>query len=178
MDVRYINPFIAAVQSIFDSMLGVPVFISKPALKTRSDPRVDVSAMIEFTGNATGCVMLCFPKSAAAKIASKLTDRPVSAFELAALADALGEMANMVAGHAKAKLPQSDISISLPRVVLGANRIKSTSDQTPVIVLRCDSGLGRFSVEVMMLPQAEPIESQEERQFDNSTDIAEMLITS
>lgn len=178
MDVRYINPFIAAVQSIFDSMLDTTVVISKPALKTRNDPRIVISALIDFTGNATGCVMLCFPKNAAANIASKLTDKPVSAFELVALADALGEMANMVAGQAKAKLPQTDISISLPRVVLGVDDIKKMSDQTPVIVLRCDSGLGRFSVEVMVHPETEPIESQEAREFDNNSDIADMLIPS
>lgn len=178
MDVRYINPFISAVQNIFDSMLGVPVMISRPALKTRSDPRVDVSALIEFTGNATGCVMLCFNKKAAAKIASQLTGKPVSAFEMTALSDALGEMANIVAGQAKAKLPQTDISISLPRVVLGTEHIESRPGRTPVIVLRCDSGLGRFSVEVMMRPQAEPLESLETRQFDNSTDFADLLLSS
>jgi chemotaxis protein CheX len=178
MDVRYINPFITAVQSFFDSMLGELVVISKPALKTSSDPHIDVSALIEFSGDAAGCVMLCFPKRAAAKIASKLAGRSVSTLELTALSDALGEMANMVAGQAKAKLPQTGVSISLPRVVLCADDIESISEQSPVIVLRCDSGLGRFSVEVMMHPYTEPIESDESREFDNNTDIKEMLISS
>lgn len=177
MDVRYINPFITALQNVFDSMLGVPVVISKPILKTRSDPKIDVSALIEFTGNAAGCVMLCFSKKPALKIASKLTGRPVSGFELTVLSDALGELANMVAGQAKAKLPQTDTAISLPRVVLGVDHIESISAQAPVIVLRCDSGFGRFSVEVMMLPMAEPVESTQTREFDNNTDIADMLLT-
>lgn len=178
MDVRYINPFIAALQSIFDCMLDEPVVISKPTLKTQSDPYTDVSALIDFTGNATGCVMLCFPKNAAAKIASKLTGKAVYACELTELSDALGEMANMVAGQAKAKLPQDDISISLPRVVLGVDRIESISKKTPVIVLRCDSGLGRFSVEVLVHPETEPVESKVARDFDNNTNIADMLISS
>jgi hypothetical protein len=57
----------------------------------------------------------------------------------------------MVAGQSKAKLPDPNISISLPRVVLGDQHRMLESRSSPVLVLPCDSTLGRFFVEVTML---------------------------
>jgi chemotaxis protein CheX len=67
------------------------------------------------------------------------------------LADALGELTNMVAGQSKAHLPEVNISVSLPRVVLGDQHRVLESASCPVLVLPCDSALGRFHVEVTML---------------------------
>ena len=68
-------------------------------------------------------------------------------------ADALGELANVVAGQAKAKLDGFDISISLPSVIVGKTHVILNSKQRPRLALPCDSHLGPFTVEVAMVVQ-------------------------
>ena len=85
----------------------------------------------------------------AEKVARKFADTGVSA-QNADLADALGEMANIVAGQAKAKMDGLDISVSLPRVVTGENHSTLEASRVPVLTVPCDSPLGRFSIEVAM----------------------------
>jgi chemotaxis protein CheX len=150
MDVRYINPFIQAVQHVFKTMLDAEIFVSKPSLKDSNVPHADVSAIIGYTGNATGSVSLCFSKQSATKVASKFADMELTFEDSVELGDALGELANMVAGQAKAKLPADSVSISLPRVVMGHDLVVVTSRRAPVVQLQCDSNVGRFTVEVMM----------------------------
>lgn len=151
MDVRYINPFIEAVQHVFKTMLETDTLVSKPTIKNKDAAPTDVSAIIGFSGGASGSVSLCFAKQVAVRVASKFAGQELSIFETELLADALGELTNMVAGQSKAKLPDANISVSLPRVVLGDQHRVLESRASPVLVLPCDSALGRFFVEVTMM---------------------------
>jgi chemotaxis protein CheX len=65
--------------------------------------------------------------------------------------DALGELANMVAGQAKSKFEGISATISLPSVVIGRDHVVSQSRHAPRLALPCDSVLGRFCVEVAMV---------------------------
>ena len=101
----------------------------------------------------SGSVSLCFSKQVAVRVASKFAGQELSIYETELLADALGELTNMVAGQSKAKLAEANISVSLPRVILGDQHRMLESRSSPVLVLPCDSALGRFSMEVTMLTQ-------------------------
>ncbi len=147
MNVRYIHPFIEAVQLVFGTMLGQDIVISRPCLKSRYSGHPQVSARIDYSGSATGSVSLCLSYRTACRIASAFADRPLSMREADDISDALGELANMVAGQAKSQLPESEIRISLPRVFIGEQHPVSRRRE-PVLLLPCDSQLGRFSVEV------------------------------
>jgi len=155
MDVRYVNPFIGGIKNVFQTMLQTQILISKPRVKERDEHAADVSAIIGFSGEAAGSVALCFPMRTAVKTASKFSGTAVGQ-DNPDFADALGELANMVAGQAKSKLEGLNISISLPRVVVGRELKLLDSRSTPVLVLACDSPLGRFRTEVMMALKREP----------------------
>ena len=162
MDVRYVNPFIAAVQHVFQTMLETTILISKPALKSKDAPNSDVSAIIGFTGDAVGSVALCFSRQTALRVANRFAGDAVSPDDLAMLADALGELTNMVAGQAKAQLPTGPVNVSLPRVVVGDDHRVVESYTAPVLLLICDSALGRFSVEVtMQTPKVNPFAARD-----------------
>jgi len=147
MDVRLINPFIAGIKNVFMTMLNTDIIISKPRLKEKDESGSEVSAIIGFSGDAVGSVALCFSLRTAAKAASKFAGEDVGR-DHPCFADALGELANMVAGHAKSKLQGVSASISLPRVIVGRRMELLESESTPVLVLPCDSSLGRFTTEV------------------------------
>jgi chemotaxis protein CheX len=151
MDVRYINPFVSAVQHVFKTMLDLGIFVSKATVRGKERPASEVSAVIGLSGPVTGTVALCFSKQVAVRVASAFTGKTLSIHEPDELVDALGELANMVAGQAKVKLPPSGISISLPQVIIGDQHREIEPAVSPILLLPCDSPLGRFSVEVTMV---------------------------
>lgn len=149
MDVRLINPFIASVKDVFKTMLGTDIMVSKPILKQADESSADVSAVIGLSGDAVGSVVLSFPMLTATRTASKFSGVDMGPRH-EDFADALGELANMVAGAAKAKLSGLAVSVSLPNVILGREHMVASSKTTPRLALPCDSALGRFSVEVAL----------------------------
>jgi chemotaxis protein CheX len=150
MDVRYINPFILSVKTVFSTMLKTEIVVSKPVLKAADEHASDVSAVIGLSGDAVGSVVLSFPMATAVRVASTFAGVEMTANH-PDFSDALGELANMVAGQAKARFEGLNASISLPSVIIGKEHVVSQSRQTPRLALPCDSVLGRFSVEVALL---------------------------
>jgi len=149
MDVRYINPFVDSIKHLFKTMLETELILSKPML-SEDDVRADASAVIGFSGDASGSVVLCFPMATALRAASAFAGTEMTK-DHEDFADALGELANMVAGQAKAKLDGFNISISLPSVIIGQEHAVLQSKQRPSLAIPCDSPLGRFIVEVAMV---------------------------
>jgi chemotaxis protein CheX len=157
MNVRYINPFIIAVEHVFKTMVQTTTLVSKPRLKDKDELMADVSAIIGISGRVTGSVTLCFGWQTAVRVAGQFAGTELSVQDGAELADALGELTNMVAGQARANLPESDTSVSLPKVVVGDNHRTISASNTPVLLLPCDCSLGRFHVEVtLQIKQVNP----------------------
>lgn len=150
MDVRFINPFIFSVKNVFQTMLATDIIVSKPYVKEKDEANVDVSAIIGLSGDAVGAVVLCFPMKTAEAAATKFAGIELNS-QHEDFADALGELANMVAGQAKAQLEGLNVSISLPSVIIGKEHQVSQSKNRPRLALPCDSVLGRFTVEVAMV---------------------------
>jgi len=155
MDVRFINPFMASIKNVFATMLETEILISKPCLLANGEFNADVSAIIGLSGDAVGSVALCLPMNTAVAIASKFVGAELSR-DHDDFADALGELANMVAGGAKAKLEGLNVSISLPSVIAGHDLQMLQSKSTPRLSLPCDSQLGRFSTDVVMTVKRQP----------------------
>lgn len=149
MDVRFINPFLQSVKHVFATMLQTEVMVSKPVIKSVDEHTADVSAVIGLSGDAVGAVVLSFPMSTATKIATKFAGVELSVHH-PDFCDALGELVNMVAGHAKSKFEGLSASISLPSVVIGHEHVVNHTRQAPRIALPCDSILGRFCVEIVI----------------------------
>lgn len=148
MNVRYINPFCESVTELFRTMLDADVTLGKPAI-SQDDLAADASAVIGFSGDAVGCVILCFPLQTAVATVSAFAGEDLAADD-ECFSDALGEMANIVAGQAKARMEDLKISISLPCVIMGKDTVVRRSRQTPRLVLPCQSRYGSFTVEVAM----------------------------
>lgn len=135
MNVNYINPFVIATQEVFKTMVHLPITLGKPYLRQSGDPKYDVSATIGISGAVTGSAILSFPLNVAVAVASGLAGAPSTELDQDAI-DALGEVANMIAGSAKAKLPGGANKLSLPNVVLGQHRVALPSG-VPIIVIPC-----------------------------------------
>lgn len=150
MDARYINPFVRSVCRTFETMCALKVTVGKPMLKTDDNPATDVSGVIGFSGDAAGSVVLHFNFDVASRIASKFAGTAITP-DHADFSDAIGELANMVAGGAKSQFEGLDISISLPSVIVGKNHNVSASKSAPRLVIPCQTDAGQFHVEVGMV---------------------------
>jgi chemotaxis protein CheX len=135
VNVNYINPFLEATKEVFDTMVHLPVSMGKPYLRRVTDPKFDVSAAIGISGDVSGSVILSFPLAAAVAVASGLAGTPLPGFDQDGI-DALGEVANMIAGSAKVRLPGQSNKLSLPNVVMGQHRVAMPSG-VPIIIIPC-----------------------------------------
>lgn len=150
MDVRFINPFVSAISAVFKTMVNTDVKIGKPHMMVEPGTRADVSGVIGFSGDASGCVVLCFPKTVACQVASAFAGVTIDETH-PDFSDAIGELANMVAGNAKKDFTGMRVSISLPSVIVGTDHTVSASKATPRLVIPCDTALGSFDVEVAVI---------------------------
>ncbi len=156
MDVKFINPFVQAIGNVFRTMVQTEVAIGRPYLKAAPAASVDVSAIIGLSGDVTGSVVLSFEQGAAATIASKFAGVDINPSH-ADFADALGELANIVAGNAKKDFHGYEVNISLPSVIIGEGHTVSTSHVAPQLVIPCECPLGNFAVEVSVETEQERI---------------------
>ena len=151
MDIRFINPFIAAVKKVFKTMVATDVSIGKPTINMPDQvPTADVSSVIGLSGDVAGCVVLSLPMSTAEQAAGKFAGIQMTS-QHPDFSDALGELANMVAGQAKAQFEGLNVSISLPSVIVGREHVVSQSRHRPRLSIPCQSQLGDFWVEVAMV---------------------------
>ena len=159
MDVQYVNPFVLAIKRVFETMVRTTVKVGKPYVKNDNCATADVSGVIGFSGDAAGCVVLSFPGEVAAKAASAFAGIAITD-EHPDFADAVGELANMVAGNAKKEFHGMNISISLPSVIIGKSHVVSLSQAAPRIVIPCETEYGPVYVEVAMVTGKRSVSKQ------------------
>ena len=141
MQAEFINPFILSFTHTFQTMLNLSVVRGKLTLTDSMDGLYEVNGVIGLSGRAVGTIVLSFQREVALKAASSLL--MCEATELDEdVTDAVGELTNVVAGAAKAKLDAYEMSISLPNVFVGAAiDVRFPSTVTPIIVpFTCEWG--------------------------------------
>jgi chemotaxis protein CheX len=149
MDVSYVNPFVKATNETFKTMLAVDLKMGDPQLKKNDKHAYDVSGVIGLSGEAQGIISLSFPQDMALKVVSKLLGTEITEVG-AELTDAIGEIANIVAGYAKQYLTDFNLSISLPNVVIGSNHKIAVQSGVPVIIVPFSCDIGDLAMEVAL----------------------------
>ncbi|MBN1844056.1 MAG: chemotaxis protein CheX [Sedimentisphaerales bacterium] len=148
MDVKFINPFLVAIKNVFETMLQIPFQLGKPTLKEDPKPRYDVSGIIGLSGAINGCVVISLPQELALELASALSGETIQELD-EDCTDAIGEIANMIAGGAKKEFPGQDNSISTPSVIIGRHQVTYPRG-LPIISIPCETSFGRLTVDVAL----------------------------
>lgn len=149
MDVSYVNPFIKATIETFKTMLKMELKTGTPILKKDAKHSYDISGVIGLSGEAQGVISISFPKVLALKIVSTLLGEEIKIVG-PELTDGIGEMANIVAGHAKQYLTQFKLSISLPNVVVGTGHRIEVQTGVPTIIIPLQCNFGEFAMEIAL----------------------------
>jgi len=148
MDAKYINPFLIAIKDVFETMIDLPVTIGKPFIKKDKIPAYEVSSIIGLSGAVIGCVSIGFSQKIALRMAGALLEEEFAEIN-DDCTDAIGEIANMIAGNAKSAFPVDTASISVPSVIIGKHSVSYPSG-IPVISIPCEASSGSLCVDVAL----------------------------
>jgi chemotaxis protein CheX len=147
VDSSDILPFIKATRNTFETMFQMEVECGAPALRKQETPTFDVSAIIGMSGDVEGSVVLSFPMETARRVVAVFTGMEAPT-EQADLADAVGELVNIIAGGAKAQFSGKNVSISCPSVVIGQSHSVFGAKDVVCVTIPCTCDCGQFNVEV------------------------------
>lgn len=145
-DPQHTQIFIEAVESVFAAMFSMPVTYSEPCVKHADEPWLDITGAIGLTGSLSGAMALTFHRTTAEGVASELLGA-ATGFDSEDTADAIGELANIIAGKAKASLnTDGSMSISCPSVTRGAC-VTYLNPGAEVVAIDIDCALGQLRLE-------------------------------
>lgn len=154
MRAEYINPFIESTVDVFRTMLGCDVERTGLSVHDSFCPEYDITGIIGLSGKANGDVVISFEEKVALAATHALigmryheiTDDVV---------DTVGELTNMIAGHAKTSLENLAMSLALPTVIVGKNHSIRFPSKVKPLSLPFQSKWGRFNIEVGLIESAE-----------------------
>ncbi len=138
-----------AVKHVFSTMLDLQVNLGKAELSPDPLAAHDVSAIIGFSGEYRGSLVLAFPTDVAQRTVSRLLGKEVIA-ESDEFVSAVGDLANQIAGNAKIGFEGKRVSISCPSVIMGASHRVRQSKDMPVVQIPAECEYGRFIIEVSL----------------------------
>ena len=146
IDAKLVAPFITSVRSVFKTMASLDVAVDKPFLKDEQTTTFMVSGIIGFSGQVIGSVTVSFHAETAKKLVAAFAGIEMD-LKSPDFADAVGELANMIAGGAKKDLG-GNANITVPTVVIGADHVVARLRGVPCVVLPCKTTAGEFTIEV------------------------------
>ena len=155
MKAEYINPFITSTMSVFETMLNYELTRGVPFVKTNRRADYEITEMIGLSGRASGMVAVSLSEEMTIieATAALLGDTPpeVNADEV----DAVSEIANMIAGGAKAQLETYKMHSSLPTVITGKWHTIGFPSSSTSITIPFDSDWGPLVVDVAVVAESQ-----------------------
>ncbi|MGO9019470.1 MAG: chemotaxis protein CheX [Syntrophobacteraceae bacterium] len=149
MDVKMINPFLAAAMHVLKTMAQIDAKPGRPFLKKNDLAIGDVSAIIGITGVAQGSMALVFTEQCIKDIASNLLGMPFTELNHE-VRDAVGELTNMICGDARRRLAEDGIVLQagIPTIVGGKGHTIVHIANGPHLAVPFETPQGSFMVEV------------------------------
>ena len=123
MNAQFINPFIAALLNVMQTMAQTELVPGKPKKKSDDQAKGDISGLIGMVGEKVqGSMSISFDEGLALEIMYKMLGEKPGAIDVD-VQDMVGEITNMICGGAKNELDQKgyDFGMATPIVVSGKN---------------------------------------------------------
>lgn len=159
MDNAFIDPIEESAVNVFETMLGCTPTRTDVTISDSFRNEFDVTGVIGLSGQASGTIIISLEEQVALSAAGAMLCMECSQLDEDVL-DVVGELTNMIAGNAKARLEQYEMKLALPTVITGTEHvIRFTSKVRPAIVsFQCK--WGKFSIEVALVEESErPLEA-------------------
>ena len=136
MDIKYINPFIVAAQTVFKTMLGISAEMGKPTLKTVNRTSGDVTGIMGLVGDKKGTVAISLREKGAKFVYKTLVGEECESISQDVV-DAIGEITNIISGQARKEFEKNDINLNaaIPMVIVGKEVEMNFITKIPIISL-------------------------------------------
>ena len=136
MDIKYINPFIIATQTVFKTMLGISADMGKPILKTINSASGDVTGVMGLVGDKKGTVAISLRERGAKFVYKTLVGEECESINKDVV-DAIGEITNIISGQARKEFEKNGINLSaaMPMVIVGKDVELNFITKIPIISL-------------------------------------------
>lgn len=142
MDVKYLNPFLAAASEVIEAEVNVKVQRGSITVHQGSLTTDEVTVLINLVGQIQGVVLLELSKQTGIGFVSKMLDQSISEFDNLSQSG-IAELGNVISGKATVELSKTgvDSTISPPTMILGKGTQISTMDfQRLVVPLNTELG--------------------------------------
>ena len=151
MDAKIINPFINATMNVIETMAFVKSKPDKPYLKKDNVAKGDVTGVIGVTGEANGTRSITFEEASILHIVSGMFSEEITELNFE-VADAVGELTNMVSGQARSKLEEAGkiFHSATPTVITGKNHMIVHITDGPKIAVPFSTDAGGFTMEICL----------------------------
>lgn len=150
MDVTLVNPFIEGALHILDTTAFVKVTPEPPFLKANDGLQGDIAGFLEISGDLTGTAAISFSKQSILGIVSTMFGEEMTELN-DEIADAVGEISNMVAGHVTTKIAELDkkIKVKFLKVITGPDgSIAHEASGSHVVAIPFRTTQGKVMIEV------------------------------
>jgi chemotaxis protein CheX len=151
MDVSLVNPFINATVKVLETMASTKTDPGKPFLKKDKIARGDVTGIIGITGEANGTISVTFDEGSILGIVSKMFGEELKEMN-ADIADAVGELTNMISGQARQQLEKNgrEFQAAIPTVVTGKDHQINHITSGPIVAIPFTTDGGKFTIEICL----------------------------
>lgn len=142
----FLSLFEVSATETFHTMCGC---LLKKSMASFGPDTCVLSGVIGLSGQARGSVVLHVEDKVALGVASKMLGEPITELGEDAM-DTVAELANMVAGCAKAKIQNLDLSISLPNVITGNGQNVTISSRVDPETITLESPWGLVVIDLVL----------------------------
>ena len=147
-DVEIGRRFIQATVATLNTMAGLTATPGQPFVKRDKKPVGEITAIIGVSGHKLGTIAVSFTRESAITLVRAMLGDDVEDLEQD-MRDAVGEITNMVSGHARAAIAEAGVTLqgSTPTLVVGAEIEIEHKTAAPVIVIPFTMLSSVFAVE-------------------------------
>ncbi len=152
MEAKHVNAFIEATNETFKSMCGVTFQRRGPVRKVGGEivECDELLAILGLSGDVKGAVMISAPLEVGMKLVSKFLMEELSGINCD-LMDGWGELINILAGAADAKIPEYKVNLALPSVIFGRKAKFYAKAGNPFVIIPLEiKGMGTFDLGISM----------------------------
>ncbi len=154
---KLLEPFIAATCAALGEMAGTEVVVRAVYQKTMHHALGDIAAVFRLRSATEGSLVLSFPQRTAAALAGRILAGVTQEVDENLIRDCAGEIANVVAGQAKALLAETPYRFAffMPQVVIDAKEFRPPQGlDCLVVAFRSDPG--EFALQLFLKLSTSP----------------------
>ncbi len=139
-----------SISDVFSTMIMMDVTPGKTITSGYTDFKADISSMIGLAGDIKGMLALHLPYTVARSITGSMLGMDTEDVENEDVTDAIGEIANMVAGGFKTFFTQGgkQLLLSTPTIISGSDLKTSGMSKASSFVIPLAISSGEFTVEL------------------------------